>query len=117
MASVDVKVTNKSGRTVGLRLPSDSKMLAYIRKRVKADDLEGVEVSPTPQPDEAASQEAGDEDVEPDAEGAEVSDDAPVDLAELRAEYTELAGQKPDHRWKAPRLQQEIDALLADDEE
>lgn len=54
MASVDVKVTNKSGRTVGLRLPEGSKMLAHIRKRVRADDLVNVEVTPTPQPVEAA---------------------------------------------------------------
>jgi len=34
------------------------------------------------------------------------------EIQRLRAEYTELTGQKPHHLWKAERLQAEIDKAL-----
>lgn len=50
--------------------------------------------------------------VEPDPEPA--PEPEPVDIGELRAQFEELTGEKPDGRWGEDRLRQAIDAKLAE---
>lgn len=50
MASVDVKIENGSGQTVGIRLDEDSDALKRIKKKVKAEALESVKVTKSKAP-------------------------------------------------------------------
>lgn len=101
-------VRTRGGRVGKLTVPpAGTHRYTHLRYAVESGDIavlgvEGEEVGSTEAPD----------DLEPEEAEAQAPD-----LAELRAEYEDLAGEKANHRWKAPRLQQEIAALLADDED
>lgn len=46
MADVPVEVVNNSGQTVRLTLDADGEYLAYLRKLVRAEELESVKALP-----------------------------------------------------------------------
>lgn len=58
MASVDVKIENRSGQTVGIRLDEDSDALKRIKKKVKTEQLESARVTKTRAPASKGSTQA-----------------------------------------------------------